>query len=278
MRNAPPRPGLPGRQLARTRWRLPARAWRSVATLVVDNEEAIAVAVGLRTAAGGTVEGIREASLRALIKLDQVLPTLLRHQVSALRDATTPLNASTEPVDANDLVLLARACAQTEVLRFDYTDGHGRASRRRVEPHRLVPTGRRWYLVARDTDCEDWRSFRVDRITSPQPTGQRFVPRDPPDAAAFVSLSVGSAPYAYRARVLIHASASTVRAKVPPTVGTIIESGQDRAELVTGSDSLDAIAIHLGMLGEEFDILEPPELLDAVRRLADRLHRGSTCP
>ncbi|WP_084161437.1 YafY family protein [Nocardia sp. BMG51109] len=243
--------------------------------LVLDDEEAVAVAVGLRTAAGGSVQGIREASVRALTKLDQVLPLRLRHQVAALRDATTPLDAAADMVDAGDLVVLARACADTEMLRFDYVDGRGRTSHRRVEPHRLVPTGRRWYLVARDIDRADWRSFRLDRLTDPRPTGDTFVPRNPPDAATFVSSAVGSAPYAHRARVIVHAPAHVVRAKVPPTVATITELAGDRTELVTGSDSLEAIAIHLAMLGDDFDILDPPELVAVLGKLADRLHRGS---
>lgn len=244
--------------------------------LVLDDEEAIAVAIGLSTAAGGTVAGISEASLRALVKLDHVLPWKLRHQVSALRDTTIPLHATGESVGGDELVTMARACEATEILRFDYVDGRGKESHRRVEPHRLVPTGRRWYLVARDVDRDDWRSFRVDRITEPSSTGQTFVPQDPPDAAEFVSRSVGSAPYRYRARVLVHAPADVVRARVPPTTGSVTPAGADRAELMTGADSLDSIAIHLGMLGQEFEILEPPGLADAVSRLADRLHRSAT--
>ncbi len=244
--------------------------------LVLDDEEAIAVAVSLSTAAGGSVEGIHEASLRALVKLDQVLPWRLRHQVAALRDATVPLSASVESVGGGDLLTIARACQASEVLCFDYVDRSGHASCRRVEPYRLVPTNRRWYLVARDVDRDDWRSFRIDRIADPEPAGQRFARSDPPDAVAFVSLSVGSAPYAYRARVLVHAAAATVRSKVPPTAGTVTDVGVDRTELVTGSDSLDAIAIRLAMLGDEFDVVEPHELVAAVRRLAERLQRAAT--
>ncbi|MBA3309342.1 MAG: WYL domain-containing protein [Nocardioidaceae bacterium] len=242
--------------------------------LVLDDEEAVAVAVGLSTAAGGTVEGVNEASLRALVKLDQVLPVRLRHRVSALRDATAPLQASVEPVDPDNLVSLARACDATQVLRFDYVDGRGRGSRRRVEPYRLVPTGRRWYLVARDVDRNAWRSFRVDRIVAPRPSGERFELRDPPDAPAFVSRSVGSAPYAFRARILVHATGTVVRAKVPPTTGTVTDLGEARSELVTGADSLATIAVHLAMLDEEFEILEPPELVNEVHRLAERLRRA----
>lgn len=244
--------------------------------LVLDDEEALAVAIGLRTSAGGTVEGIGDASLRALVKLDQLLPAALRERVSALRDATAPLPSAARPVDPAALVTIARACDAAEVLAFRYRDRDGRGSDRRTEPHRLVPTGRRWYLVARDRADGGWRTFRVDRLSDPVLTGERFEPRDAPDAADFVSRAVGSAPYAYRARVLVRAPAPAVRAKVPPTAGTVTEIADDRAELVTGADSLDAIAIHLAILGEEFRVLEPPELVDAVRRLAERLQRGSS--
>lgn len=243
--------------------------------LVLDDEETVAVAIGLRTAAGETVEGIGDASLRALVKLDQLLPARLRTRVSALREATAPLPAATAPVDAAALVTIARGCDGTEVLRFGYRDRYGRVSERRAEPHRLVPTGRRWYLVARDLADGGWRTFRVDRVSEPVLTGQRFTPHDPPDAADFVSRAVGSAPYTFQARVLVQAPAATVRAKVPPTAGTVYERTDDRAELVTGADSLDAIAVHLAMLDEEFRVLEPMELVDAVRRLAERLQRGS---
>lgn len=243
--------------------------------LVLDDDEAIAVAVGLSTAAGGTVAGVGEASLRALVKLDQVLPGRLRSQVAALSGATTPLYAAADPVDPDTLVVLARACERCEAVRFDYVDGRGRASSRRVEPYRLVPTGRRWYLVARDVDRADWRTFRLDRVRAPLPTGRTFVASDPPDPATFVSRAVGSAPYAYRARVVVHAPAAVVRRRVPPTAGTVSAYGDDRAELVTGADSLDAIAVHLVLLGEDFDVLEPPELRSAVRTIATRLHRAS---
>lgn len=243
--------------------------------LLLDDDEAIAVAVGLSTAAGDTVTGVSEASLRALVKLDQVLPWRLRHQVDALRAATEPIGAGTPTVAPEALVLLARACASYEVVRFGYRRADGTQSRRIVEPHRLVPTGRRWYLVARDRDRDDWRSFRLDRVDAPDLTGLRFTPTDAPDAAEFVSRGVSSAPYEHQARVIIHAPAQVVREVVPATVGTVTDIDAKSCELATGSDSLDAIALHLAWIGQEFDVLEPPELADAVDDLAARLARGT---
>ncbi len=187
--------------------------------LLLDDDEAVAVAVGLRTAAGGTVTGIEETSVRALAKLEQVLPSRLRHRVAAVQASMVAMTGSGPTIDASALAVIAGACRDAERLRFGYTDREGAVSRRWTEPHRLVHTGRRWYLVARDVDRGDWRSFRVDRITEPAATGQRFVPQDPPDAATYVSESVSTAPYRYRARVLLHAPVDVVSQRVPRPSG-----------------------------------------------------------
>lgn len=242
--------------------------------LVLDDDEAVAVAVGLRTSAGGSTEATADASLRALVKLDQLLPAPLRTRVSAVRDPTTPAPATT--ADPGDLVAVARACDGSEVLRVHYRDRYGRVSERRVEPHRLVPAGRRWYFVARDLGDGRWRAFRMDRVSTPVLTGRRFMPHDPPDAHDFVARAAERPPYTFEARVLVQAPAVTVRAKLPPAAGTVLERPGDRSELVSRAHSLDAIAVQLAMLDEEFRVLEPLELVDAVRRLAERLQRGVT--
>jgi predicted DNA-binding transcriptional regulator YafY len=128
--------------------------------------------------------------------------------------------------------------------------------------------------VARDIDRDDWRTFRVDRIHAPAPTGARFVPRDPPDAAAFVANSVTTAPYRFRARVIVHAPLAVVAEQVTPTTGMLEAHGEDRCLLTTGADSLESIAFHLAALGAEFTILEPPELIASARELAGRLNRA----
>jgi predicted DNA-binding transcriptional regulator YafY len=171
--------------------------------------------------------------------------------------------------------VIARACRSHLRLTFSYTDHGGAVTARSVEPHRIVHTGRRWYLVARDIDRDDWRSFRVDRIAAPEPAGIRFVPRDPPDAASFVATSVTAAPYRFRARVIVHAPAAVIAQLVPPTVGVLEPAGQDGCLLTAGSDSLDALAFHLAMLGADFTVLEPAELIAQLAALAGRLQAAA---
>jgi predicted DNA-binding transcriptional regulator YafY len=251
-------------------------AGASLPPLLLDDEEAVAVAVGVRTAAGGTVAGIEEASVRALAKLEQVLPSHLRRRVSALQSVTVPYGSTGPRVDPDILAVIAGACRDSERLRFRYQSYDGTSSRRMVEPHRLVHTGRRWYLLAWDVDREDWRTFRVDRIEPRITTDRRFEPRDPPaeDIAAFVTESVSS-PYRYQARIVLHAPLTEVAERVPLTTGTL-EPIDDRSCLLrTWSDWLGGIAVYVAMIGVEFTIIEPPELVEQVRELAGRFARAT---
>jgi predicted DNA-binding transcriptional regulator YafY len=247
--------------------------------LLLDDDEAVAVALSLRTAASHAVTGVAEASARALAKLDQVLPSRLRGRATAISQATIPLTGPGPAVDAEVLTTVARACRSHERLAFRYQGRDGQSDRR-VEPHRLVQAGYRWYLVARDIDRADWRTFRLDRISGPRLTGIRFVPADPPDAAAFVANAISSAPYRYQARILLQAPAAAIAAELPPTIGTVTPDPADgeRCLLATGSDSLDALVFHLGSLRRDFTVLEPPELIEHVRRLAARLQRAAPQP
>jgi predicted DNA-binding transcriptional regulator YafY len=242
--------------------------------LLLDDDEAIAVVVSLRTAASHTITGIEENSLRALAKLEQVLPARLRERTAALQQATVPLAGPRPMIDPAALTTIAAACRRNVRLAFGYRDHHGADSSRVTEPHRLVHAGHRWYLVARDVEHEDWRTFRADRISDPRPTGVRFVPRDPPDAASFVASSVSAAPYRFRARVIVHAPASAVAEQVTPTSGVIEPVSDDSCLLTTGAASVEAIAFHLGTLGLEFTVLEPSELIEHIRALAGRLQRS----
>ena len=245
--------------------------------LLLDDEEAVAVAVGLRTAANGTVTGIEEASVRALAKLEQVLPSRLRHRVSALHSVTLPLPGAGPPVDPAVLTVIATAARDRLRIRFRYTSHDGSQGSRAAEPHQLVRTDRRWYLLAWDTARDGWRTFRADRITSPQITGPRFTPRDPPggDAAAYVSRSVSSAPYRYQARIRLHAPAKAAAERLPPTVGHIQADGEHACILHTGAESPDVLAIYVAIIGTEFEILDPPELAGHVLALAGRLTRAA---
>lgn len=266
---------------------------KALPPLLLDDDEAVAAVVSLRTAAGGTVAGISELSLSALAKLEQVLPVRLRARVDDLSASTVALGTGAVPVDADVLVAAARACRVPERISFDYVRRDGTLRRRRVEPYRLVHTGRRWYLVARDvrwpTDQPDdqsdqgdqhaddrgWRTYRVDRMSDLLATGHRFSVSDPPDAGAFVANAVSRAPYRYHARFRIDAPVESVRDMVPPTVATIETVGDGTCELSTGADSLEFIAVHVAALGFEFQVIEPPEMLDVVRALGNRLARAA---
>lgn len=244
--------------------------------LLLDDDEAVAVAVGLRTAAGGSVAGIEEASVTALAKLEQVLPSRLRHRVNALQSFTVPVGSSGPTVDPAVLTVIAAACRDHERLRFDYLSHTGTESVRTVEPYRLAHMGRRWYLVAWDVDHGDWRTFRVDRLQPRIPTGPRFTPREPPagDVAGYVAGGAGSAMWRYHFRVWVHAPAEVVAPRLPPPVK--VEPVDDRSCVMTaGSDTLDLAAVYIGMLDVDFDVIEPPELVDHLRKLAGRYLRAA---
>jgi predicted DNA-binding transcriptional regulator YafY len=245
--------------------------------LLLDDEEAVAVAVGLRTAAAGSVTGIQETSLRALAKLEQVLPSRLRHRVNALQTATVELPAPGPTVDPEVLTVIADACRDHQRLRFDYRDHAGSTSIRTVEPYRLAHDRGRWYLVAWDADRQDWRIFRADRIRPRTPTGPRFTPRDPPDGdiATYLLRTVGSATWRYRARVKVHAAAALIAGRLPPAV--LVEAVDEHTCIVNvGSDSPQMLAVYLGMLDVDFEAVEPPELVEQLRTLADRYCRAIT--
>lgn len=243
--------------------------------LLLDDEEAVAVALSLRSAATQSVTGVGEASVRALAKIDQVLPSRLRERAAAIGQVTVPLAGPGPTVTAETLTAVARACRASERLAFGYRNYDGEVSERLVEPYRLVQAGYRWYLVARDAERSGWRTFRADRIDAPRLTGVRFVLRDPPDAAALVARSVTTAPYRYQVRIAVHGPAAEVARRVPPTVGVIEPDGAGRCVLTTGSDSLDALAFHAVMLGFPVTVLEPAELADRMRDLAERLTRAA---
>jgi predicted DNA-binding transcriptional regulator YafY len=253
------------------------RAGAAMPPLLLDDEEAIAIAVGLRTAARTSVTGIEETAVRALVKLEQVLPAHLRRRVAALGSATFTLPPAGPTVDPQHLTVIAAACRDSECLRFNYRSRDGTPSRRHVEPHSLLNHGRRWYLVAWDRAREDWRTFRIDRLASPSPAGARFTPRALParDAAAFVEQSISSAPNRFEAVVILHAPAREIVSRVPSHWGTIEPIDASTCEYRTGDDDLRWLAVRVAMLGVDFELREPPELVDEVRALASRLRRAA---
>ena len=252
-------------------------AGRALPPLLLDDEEAVAVAVSLRLAAGGTVAGASEAALRTLAKLDQVMPPRLRAEVRAIQEATDTLPGVTAEVDGEVLLTLARACRDRVRVRFGYS---GRAeaetpspqpTERLVEPVRLVATARRWYLLAFDVDRDDWRVFRLDRMRTVATTTWRFADRRHPDPVGHVQRAVTTAPYRLHARVRFHAPADEVRGTLAPSAGTVTAVDDHTCLVETGADTAAALAVHLGWVGIPFEVLDPPELADACRELGGLL-------
>jgi predicted DNA-binding transcriptional regulator YafY len=245
--------------------------------LVVDDEEAVALAIGLRAAAQGTVAGIEESSMRALTKVVQVMPPRLRQRVDALRTATVPAVWSTGPtVDSAVLTTVAQACRDEERLRFSYTAHRGERTARYVEPHRLVSLGRRWYLVAYDLTRHDWRSFRLDRLQEPGGTTERFRPRELPggDPVAFVQAGIDKIPMPYTVEAVVHAPAEKVRARIGRWA-TVEQAGDGRCRLRMTVESLDWPAFALGLVGAEFELVDPPELTELIREWGARFTRAA---
>jgi predicted DNA-binding transcriptional regulator YafY len=239
--------------------------------LLLDDDEAVAVVVGLH--AGG-VSGLEEASLRALTKVERVLPSRLRHRVAALESSMLALPVRGPVVEAAVLTAVSAAIRFAETLRFDYVSHDGTPSRRSVEPHRLVSRGRRWYLVGWDTARTDWRTFRADRLTLRTPNGPRFTHRSSPDGdlTAYLKRTMGREMWPHRCRLKIHAPASELAGRVDGEV-TPIDSRTCRLELAT--ESFDLVAFVVGMLDVAFEVESPPELADRLRVLSAR-YAGAT--
>lgn len=253
------------------------RAGSALPPLLLDDDEAVAIAVGLRSAAAGSVSGVEETSVRALTKVIQVMPPRLRRRVSALQNYTVPAMLGGGPtVDAVALTVIAQACRDSERLRFGYTRRDGEAAERLVEPLRLVSLGRRWYLVAWDLERHDWRSFRVDRLTDPVPTGARFLPRELPaeDAAAFVQQGISAATTRHEVLIELRAPAADVEKHVGPW-GNVEPVDDSRCRLRMSVDDLAWPALILGAVGVEFTVLTPPELNDHLRRMGELFSRAT---
>ncbi|MDN5933210.1 MAG: WYL domain-containing protein [Pseudonocardia sp.] len=250
------------------------RAGTTMPPLLLDDDEAVAVAVGLRTAAASGVAGVGEHATRAAAKLEGVLPARLRHRLRTLSTVADTVPNSRDPVSGEVLAAVAAACERSEHLRLDYLDRHHTSSRRRVEPHRLVHASGRWYLVAYDLDREDWRSLRVDRISPKTPTGPRFTPRElpGPDLATFVTRGRMAALWNYRARITVHAPAETVAARIPTGSWTVQPIDTRTSELDAGAQTAELLAVYLGALDLDFhiDSDQAPELAHAAHRLAKR--------
>ena len=253
-------------------------AGQALPPLLLDDEEAIATAVSLLAGAGGAVAGAGDAALRTLTKLDRVLPARLRHEVRALAASVESFGRGRTPVDADVLMTLARACRDEVEVGFGYPS-RGTPGDRHVEPYRLVASDRQWYLLGYDLDRDDWRTFRVDRMSEVRARTWRFRPRPAPDAAAYVQDAVARRAYPRQARFLVHAPAETVRAQIPASAAVVHGRGIDRCEVHTGAHDLDFMLMHVVLLGHAFEVLSPPELARRCDVLADRLRAaGAATP
>lgn len=243
-------------------------AGASLPPLLLDDDEAVAVAVGMRTATSGSVIGIEETALRVLGKLEQVLPSRLRYRVSTLQQTTVRVDAGGPQVSADTLMAVADACRRHEQMRLDYTTHGGREIVRTVEPHRLVSWGRRWYLVAWDTGRDGWRTFRVDRLAPRTPSGPRFTPRAPPDGdfATYLAHQLSTRSWPYQATVTLHESADAVADRVWPGMGLVEAVDDGSCLLHAGADSPWALAWMITSVDTAFTLTTgPPELVSALR-------------
>ncbi|GAA2820757.1 helix-turn-helix transcriptional regulator [Nonomuraea rubra] len=233
--------------------------------LLLDDEEGVALAVGMGDAAQSGIVGLDEAAVRALTKVVQVLPPRLRARVNALRAMTVSAAPAGPVIPAETLTMIAQSCRDRERLRFHYTARGGAPTEREVEPHRLVALGGRWYLVAYDLTRHDWRSFRLDRLAQPRNTGVHFLPRPLPggDVAAFVR-TAAQVPTTRTVVALVHAPAEHVRGKVGQW-GEIEAIDRDRCRLTMTSTSLDWPTQALGNVGAEFEVLEPADFVEHLR-------------
>lgn len=253
------------------------RAGRALPPLLLDDEEAMAAAVALRTAVTGTVSGIEQTAITALVKLEQVMPPRLRRRLDALRSAILPLDQVGPVVDAGLLSTLACACRDQLQLRFNYADRDGVASSRQVEPQGVVHTDRRWYLAAWDTTRADWRTFRIDRITGDAHLGAHFRPRPTPgngDLRQWVAQRLSPEPHAGQARVILHAPLAQMQARIPASAGTLEALDAQRCLLCCAANPLGSVVYWLLAMEMEFEVLGPPALIERLQEAGTRVTRS----
>ncbi|HSC80569.1 MAG TPA: WYL domain-containing protein [Chitinolyticbacter sp.] len=250
------------------------RAGQTLPPLLLDDDEALAAALALRMASVGSVGNMEEPALRALVKLEQVMPARLRRRTDALRSAILPMERWGASVDAGLLALLASACRDQLRLGFAYADSRGQATQREVEPKGVVHTGQNWYLVAWDTVRSDWRTFRVDRIAGEVGVGRHFAPRAGPDGGdlrAYLSRSLAVPHYAEQARVVLHAPHSEMARHIPASAAVLTPIEGGHCLLQCGAHALDRLVYWLMALGVPFTVQSPPALIERLRLAQVRL-------
>lgn len=252
------------------------RAGQSLPPLLLDDDEALAVAIALQIAAAGTVSGVEESSLRALVKLEQVMPSRLRRRTNALRSAIVPVQRIGPTIDAGVLASLATACRDQLQVGFSYRDLRGQASVRTVEPHGLVHTGNHWYLVAWDPARDDWRTFRIDRVQGAPRTGAHFAPRPAPsgDLRAYVTGAMTGVHQGDQARVVLHRSREVMARTIPPSAATLEAIDGEHCLMLCSAGQLDSLVYWLMALDVDFDVLAPPVLKERLRVASERVARS----
>ncbi|SOD66117.1 Predicted DNA-binding transcriptional regulator YafY, contains an HTH and WYL domains [Streptomyces zhaozhouensis] len=249
----------------------------SLPPLRLDDEEAVAVAVGLRTTAGSSVRGIEESAVRALARLEEMLPPRLRHRVATLGAATVHVGAAGPEVAPETLMALAAAIRRRERLRCDYTDAHGRTAAREIDPHHLVSFVRHWYLLGWDPGRADWRVFRVDRLT-PGPAVARFSRRALPDGddpAAYLTRRLSERAWPHRATVALHGSAEEMAGRVWPGMGALEAVDEHSCLLHVGAGDVPDLVWMITSVNVDFTLVEgSAELAAALRAQAARCARA----
>jgi predicted DNA-binding transcriptional regulator YafY len=240
--------------------------------LVLDDDEAIAIAVSLRSAMD-IFAGMSQTAVSALVKLNQLLPSRLRKRVGALHAVTVSVRGTGPVLDPDTLTTLAAACRDRCQLTFDYRDRAGKASTRTVEPVRLAHTGnRRWYLVAWDLGRGAWRTLRVDRISGHPATGATFDPRPPPpDVERYVAEAISYAPYRVRAKFKLAGAVAALAARMPPWIGILEPLDATHSLLSTGAETPEALIAQVVLCGVDFELLEPADLRPKLLEIASRL-------
>jgi predicted DNA-binding transcriptional regulator YafY len=251
------------------------KAGSALPPVLLDDEEAVTVAVAVRAAAS-SIGRMEETAIGLLAKLDQLLPLRLRRRASALHSVTISLAHPHQAPPIDVLTQVACACRDHQKLRVNYRDRGGNVTSRTLEPIRLVHTGRLWYLVAWDPGREDWRTFRMDRVERIASTGPKFSPREfPGDIAAYVSRSITQVPYRYRMRIRLKGSVAELASRIPRWCGVLEVLDEESCALSTGADSIEVLAAQLVLTGADFEILDAPEFVAELREIATRLTRAT---
>lgn len=240
--------------------------------LVLDDQEALAVVLGLRTAAANRTDELEEAAATAVAKLERVLPERLAARVRDLDEATVTLDGWRHaPTEPDTLLVLAQACRRGQRVRFMYVDRAGTRSLRLVDPYRLVHVAHRWYLLCFDRDRVEWRTFRLDRLRSPVPTGDDTELPDEPDAQTMVRRAIGQAPWPVHARVRLHLPHDEIASWLPARAGVLDPDGPTACILETGTDRPETLARWLAGMPCRVEVLEPDTVAQALREHVGRV-------